>query len=481
MTEPGKRTGERQLELAASRQIALPGDAAQSQDHPHPPQQDQFPAQVRQTGLFLLGGGSVLGRDTAHGSRNERVDQSKTVLAVKAGRLITEAGAVESRIEKLTASVTGEHAPCAIGAVCTWCQADEQQTSLGVTKRRHRTAPVFPIPVGPAFFYRHSLAIVHQPGTKTTLHNLLLQHSQFQFCFPIILNILSIHMNTTRWFTPLLVLLSLTSVDVAAERTCVREEVEAGQFAAHPVPHAQTLKIVSLNVHEEQSLDVIAEGLQQIGEIFDSDIFLLQEIAENPGAGENLLARVAERLQLNYVQAIAERLRHGGNHGLAVLSRYPLRDPEVIYLKRINVKINNRCRIALGATVDTDLGALRVFSTHLDTNINAGRRWEQIEPTAAAAGKFNGATLIGGDLNTVNIYWVENLLPLPFFHRQGRKIREQFEKLGFSTPFTGTGRTHSWAPLKLDWIYLRDLETVQRGTTGVGFSDHRALWVEVKF
>lgn len=288
-------------------------------------------------------------------------------------------------------------------------------------------------------------------------------------------------MNTTGEFTSVLILLSLTSPLATAERTCVREEVETGQFAAQSVSHAETLKIVSLNIHEEQSLNAIAEGLQQIVEIADSDIFLLQEIAENPGAGENLLVRVAERLQLNYVQAIAERLRHGGNHGLAVLSRYPLRDPEVIYLKRINVKINNRCRIALGATVDTDLGAVRVFSTHLDTNINAGRRWEQIEPTAAAAGMFNGPALIGGDLNTHNIYWVENLLPVPFFHRQGRKIRDQFEKLGFSTPFTDTGRTHSWAPLKLDWIYLRDMKTVHKGITGVGFSDHRALWVEVKF
>ena len=288
-------------------------------------------------------------------------------------------------------------------------------------------------------------------------------------------------MNITRWFTSILILLSLTSAPAAAERTCVREEVETGQFAAHPVSHAETLKIVSLNLHEEQSLDIIAESLQQNGEIADSHILLLQEIAENPGTGENLLARVAERLQLNYVQAIGERLPNGGTHGLAILSRYPLRDPEVIYLNRIKVKHNNRCRIAVGATVDTDLGSVRVFGTHLDTRINAGRRWEQLEPIAEAAGKFKGPALIGGDLNTQNFYWVENLLPVPFFHRQGRKIQDHFEEHGFSTPFTDTGRTHSWAPLKLDWIYLRDMETLQKGITGIGFSDHRALWVEVKF
>ena len=288
-------------------------------------------------------------------------------------------------------------------------------------------------------------------------------------------------MNTTRWFTSILILLSLASALATAERTCVRDEIETGQFAAHSVSHPETLKIVSLNIHEQQSLDIIAEGLQQNGEIADSHILLLQEVAENPGGGENLLARLAERLQLNYVQAIAERLPHGGNHGLAILSRYPLRDPEVIYLKRIKVKINNRCRIAVGATVDTALGSVRVFGTHLDTRINAGRRWEQLEPTAEAAGKFSGPALIGGDLNTQNFYWVENLLPVPFFHRQGRKIRDHFEEHDFFTPFTDTGRTHSWAPLKLDWIYLRDMETVQKGITRISFSDHRALWVEVKF
>ncbi len=288
-------------------------------------------------------------------------------------------------------------------------------------------------------------------------------------------------MNTTRWFTSIPILLSLASSLATAERTCIREKVETGQFAVHPNSHPETLKIVSLNMHEEQSLDLIVEGLQQKGELSDSHILLLQEVAENPGGGENLLARLAERLQLNYVQAIAERLPHGGNHGLAILSRYPLRDPEVLYLKRIKVKRNNRCRIAVGATVDTNLGSVRVFGTHLDTRINASRRWEQMEPIVEATEKFSGPALIGGDLNTVNIYWVENLLPVPFFHRQGRKIRNQLEEHEFVTPFADTGKTHSWAPLKLDWIYLRDMETVQKGITGISFSDHRALWVEVKF
>ena len=292
---------------------------------------------------------------------------------------------------------------------------------------------------------------------------------------------LSSHMNTTRWFISILILLSLASALATAERICIREKVETGQFAGHPMSHPETLKIVSLNMHEEQSVDIIAEGLQQNGEIADSHILPLQEIAENPGTGANLLALVAERLQLNYSQAIEERLPNGGSHGLAILSHYPLRDPEVIYLKRVKVKHNNRCRIAVGATVDTDLGSVRVFGTHLDTRINADRRWEQLEPIAEAAGKFSGPALIGGELNTQNLYWVENLLPVPFFHRQGRKIRDHFEEHDFLTPCTDTGRTHSWAPLKLGWIYVRNMETVQKRITGISFSDHRALWVEVKF
>ena len=51
-------------------------------------------------------------------------------------------------------------------------------------------------------------------------------------------------------------------------------------------------------------------------------------------------------------------------------------------------------------------------------------------------------------------------------------VREEVE--------TSQGRTPSWAPLKLDRIYLRDMETVQKGLTGINFSDHRALRVEVK-
>ncbi len=198
-----------------------------------------------------------------------------------------------------------------------------------------------------------------------------------------------------------------------------------------------------------------------------------------PDRGSEVIVRLAEHLGYDFLFAPAQRVGKKGAQGLAILSRYPLQDPKVVRLPRFVLKVNNRCRIALTAVAATPLGAVGLVNLHLDTRINLRQRSRQLQPVLEAASRLPEASLIAGDFNTQNFLWVENLIPLPFFHRQVRPVVDRLKASGYSTPFTRTGRTHAWAPLKLDWIFLRKLRAQNRRVQAVGFSDHRGLWVQV--
>ena len=241
---------------------------------------------------------------------------------------------------------------------------------------------------------------------------------------------------------------------------------------------SRSLTATSLNLATETSFRKIVRELERV-QLLQSDLFFFQEVEHYPDRDSLLIPRLAKHLGYDYLFAPAQRVGKNGAQGLAILSRYPLQDPKVVYLPRFTLKVNNRCRIALTAIAVTPLGAVGVVNLHLDTRINLKQRWQQLQPVVAAAEKLPEASLIAGDFNTQNFHWVENLLPLPFLHRQVGPMLAKLKASGYLTPFTQTGRTHAWAPLKLDWIFFRKLKAQARRVQKIGFSDHRALWVQV--
>ena len=257
---------------------------------------------------------------------------------------------------------------------------------------------------------------------------------------------------------------------------CLEVAPRFGSFHQPVRSPALSLTATSLNLATETSFRNIQRELARV-QLLQSDLFFFQEVEHHPDRGSLIIDRLAKHLGYDYLFAPAQRVGENGAQGLAILSRYPLQDPEVVHLPRFILKVNNRCRIALTAVAATPLGAVGLVNLHLDTRINLRQRSRQLQPVLEAASKLPETSLIAGDFNTQNFLWVENLLPLPFFHRQVRPVVDRLKASGYSTPFTRTGRTHSWAPLKLDWIFLRKLRAKNRRVQSVGFSDHRALWV----
>jgi hypothetical protein len=57
-------------------------------------------------------------------------------------------------------------------------EAKNQNPGCGVTKSRHRLAPIFTIPISPAFLASNLFAIFHQPRTAGTDHELCVKLDQ---------------------------------------------------------------------------------------------------------------------------------------------------------------------------------------------------------------------------------------------------------------------------------------------------------------
>ena len=266
--------------------------------------------------------------------------------------------------------------------------------------------------------------------------------------------------------------------DGGTRPVCLEDPPRFGRLHQPVRSPALSLTATSLNLATETSFRKILRELERVG-LLQSDLFFFQEVEHYPDRGSLLIVRLAEHLGYDYIFAPAQRVGKNGAQGLAILSRYPLQDPKVIHLPRFVLKVNNRCRIALTGTAATPLGAVGLVNLHLDTRINLRQRYRQLQSVLEAASALPQTSLIAGDLNTQNFLWVENLLPLPFLHRQVRPVLARLKTHGYTTPFTRTGRTHAWAPLKLDWIFLKKLKAQDRRVQKIGFSDHRALWVQV--
>lgn len=129
----------------------------------------------------------------------------------------------------------------------------------------------------------------------------------------------------------------------------------------------------------------------------DADVVLLQELTRTPGFKADQW--LSEQLNMGYVysRANGHALGIGFEEGLAVYSKYPLRNPRLAQLSDPR-NIFSR-RIALGTTIDTQWGEFTAFSVHL--GINRKQNGNQFSRLIHWVDKQSGneAAVIGGDFN----------------------------------------------------------------------------------
>ena len=183
---------------------------------------------------------------------------------------------------------------------------------------------------------------------------------------------------------------------------------------------------------------------------------------------------------LGFATAFAPAAAEIYDQGLAIVSRYPIGEVQIKNLKLCDLGFRSRNRFAIAATLRTPWGDLRVWNVHLDTRINPGERLDQLQPVIDDAATYSGPRLIGGDFNTNDLYWLGNVLPLPFGPAHGTAIREAMKKQGFETPFSAGEATFKPLRRQLDWIYLNGLKSVAASVEPAPFSDHNAISVHAR-
>jgi endonuclease/exonuclease/phosphatase family metal-dependent hydrolase len=131
----------------------------------------------------------------------------------------------------------------------------------------------------------------------------------------------------------------------------------------------QTIRVVTLNLWGEQPpleprMRGVVSGLRALA----PDVVALQEVRQVDGAVPNQAESIATQLGLQCHFAPASTWG-GGDEGLALLSRYPIRERLVRELPHAD---GDERRIVLGATVETPAGAFSAFTTHLNYRLHHG-------------------------------------------------------------------------------------------------------------
>ncbi|HVK76555.1 MAG TPA: endonuclease/exonuclease/phosphatase family protein [Kofleriaceae bacterium] len=237
-----------------------------------------------------------------------------------------------------------------------------------------------------------------------------------------------------------------------------------------------SLRLVTYNVHDEPG-GAIAAALRGSAALAGADLVVMQEVRAHGGCSAACAA--ARELGMSSVYAPGH-LEGPGSEGVAIMSRWPLRDVEVIELPREHVVFNSGRRAAVAATVDTEAGPLRVFAVHLDNRVNPAARVRQLRPVLAAAAAHDGPALVAGDVNTNPFLWIGHVVPVPA-GVQHRRLEAAVRAAGLDTPVTGSGPTHQWLSMRLDAIYSRGLRVPRYGVEqAVRISDHLPLWAVVE-
>ena len=238
----------------------------------------------------------------------------------------------------------------------------------------------------------------------------------------------------------------------------------AGPIYLHTEPASPVarpdLHVLTYNIKFGQQLDRAVDLLTWRDGIERPDVLVLQEL-DAPG-----VERLARALGMNsvYVPA-AIHPASPRDFGVAILSPWPLRDARKILLPHLH-RFRKMTRAAATATIDTPLGAVRVYAVHIETpfGLPADKRREQVAAIHADAATWTGPVVIAGDFN-------------------GKALARAAAGPAFAWLTRDVGGTAG--PFSVDHIIVRGLCPAGDPSSGRvvyarGISDHLPVWARAR-
>lgn len=187
---------------------------------------------------------------------------------------------------------------------------------------------------------------------------------------------------------------------LTACRTATNYDDPALRMGLEPAPLGaaipdDSLRAVSFNVRMGEDIEGAIQLLRSHEDLRNPDLLLLQEMDEDG------VRRVARELRMGYVYYPAVRSKKTDrDFGNAVLSPWPILDQDVMILPH-RALFSRMQRTATAATVDIEGRPVRIYSTHLGTQVEIGDHFrdDQLEQILEDAVPFPLA-VVGGDMNT---------------------------------------------------------------------------------
>ncbi|MDQ6653999.1 MAG: hypothetical protein M3Y84_14820 [Acidobacteriota bacterium] len=239
------------------------------------------------------------------------------------------------------------------------------------------------------------------------------------------------------------------------------------------------IKVVSYNIRWRSGEDLrkLAQLLKNDSEIGGASIIGLQEVDRHKArtGNQNTVKFLAEELGMYYAWAAppAAKSETEEETGVVLLSFYPLTDVHRIVLPYEGP--GRRRRVAVGATLRIGQTSLRVYSVHSDSRIPIDQKLVQMKAPLNHLAHYRKEmpAIVVGDLNT----WEREAVAKTF---------KLFTTESFHTPFDDQPTFFRKVlfvsvDLKLDWIWLRNLDDTSYGINRkIGLSDHWPLWLVMR-
>ncbi|MEK6283346.1 MAG: endonuclease/exonuclease/phosphatase family protein [Acidobacteriota bacterium] len=251
----------------------------------------------------------------------------------------------------------------------------------------------------------------------------------------------------------------------------------AAKLRAPPIAPDE-IRVVSYNIRWRGGAELrkLAQFLKNDPETGRASILGLQEVDRDRTrtGNTNTAKALADELGMHYAWAAPPKpkLEKEEETGVLLLSSYPLSNVSRIVLPHEGP--NRRRRVGVGATVKIGQSSLRVYSVHSETRLAMDKKLDQIKAVLKDLAHYpkDMPAIVMGDLNT----WEPGA---------GDKTSKLFTAEGFHTPFDGqptfSRRIVIRFSLKLDWIWLRNIEATKAGIDkDISLSDHWPLWVALR-
>jgi endonuclease/exonuclease/phosphatase family metal-dependent hydrolase len=272
--------------------------------------------------------------------------------------------------------------------------------------------------------------------------------------------------------------------------------IEIGAYRAPDPAYDGALRVVAWNVEFGKDTATITSMLATRPELAGADVLLLSEVPRHSLTSEpddlDLAHDLAIARQMSYAFAVEWDRRELpdelGEHGVAILSRFPLGNARFVRHTQVNDWwAEDRLyggRVSLGVDLLVNGAVITVYVTHYDTRGtgDAGRAMQAAETRADADLPGRPAIQIaGGDFNT----WtcnpaIANCIEPP----DAEATVEDFLADGWSDGTAGwNGFSHlgiGFFPQRLDWMFYRGAAATPGQADGDATgSDHKPIYFDL--